>query len=127
MPAWSLRHPVDIANGVHEADHPLIKNFGTTGGFDGKKTFSDNIDFVDSRTSWGVQMADVVGNTVLRALRDPTDSLDTHDALLRMAPSWFAPTDNLLGMFHMGERYGRVHYGTHGKLLGALRHANQQA
>jgi hypothetical protein len=127
MPAWCLHQPVDIANGVHEAGHPVIKNFGTTGHFDGKKTFSDNLDFIDSRMSWGIQMADIVGNTVLRALRDPTNARDSHDVLLRMAPKWFAPKDNLLGVFYMGERYGPVCYGKHGRLLADFRHANQQA
>jgi hypothetical protein len=53
---------------IHTADHPLVKNWGTTEGLNIGKIFSRNVHYVSSASSRGIQLADMTAELVRRAV-----------------------------------------------------------
>lgn len=66
--SWSYDDPVTLIEGVHTAEHPLVKNWDTETGLDIGKMFSKNVYYVSSFISKGVQLADISATLVRRAV-----------------------------------------------------------
>jgi hypothetical protein len=67
LSGWSQRHPMPLVTGIHTEDHPFVKNYDTPDGIDIGKLVRGRIRWVDSRESWGVQMADIGATIVSQA------------------------------------------------------------
>lgn len=70
LTAWSQKNPWMTIEEIHTEDHPFMKHYDTGTGFDFTKLFRDNIQFVNSRDSVPVQMADIVATITRRAMLD---------------------------------------------------------
>ena len=66
--SWSHDDPVTLIEDVHTADHPLVKNWDTEKGLDVGKMFENNVHYVSSDTSKGIQLADMTATLVRRAV-----------------------------------------------------------
>ncbi|MBN2563018.1 MAG: DUF3800 domain-containing protein [Phycisphaerae bacterium] len=109
LPAWSISDPVTLIQGIHVPGHPLIDNYSVADGMiDAKKMIVDNIHFVDSKRSAGVQMADIVANSMLQAVRDSADLSDCHAVVVRMLKNGCMPKDNPIGLTALRAERGRA-------------------
>jgi hypothetical protein len=102
---WSRTKPLMTIEEIHTADHPFIKNYCTTGGVDLGKMLYGNLQWVDSRNSWGVQLADISATIVYQAastLNDESGSISLYRLLMRKSaygwrrgPGLFIPLQGL--------------------------------
>lgn len=66
--AWSFDDPMATIEGVHTADHPFVKNWECVEGIDIGKMFKNNVHYVPSEHSLGIQLADVTASLIRRAV-----------------------------------------------------------
>jgi hypothetical protein len=66
--SWSHDEPFTTIEGIHTADHPLVKNWETAEGLDIGKMFRSNVHYVSSASSRGIQLADMTAELVRRAV-----------------------------------------------------------
>jgi hypothetical protein len=93
LTGWSQRHPIPLVKGIHTKDHPFVKNYDTSDGIDIGKLVQGRIRWVDSRESWGIQMADIGATIVSQAayaLDDRSGDISLCGALMRSSP--YGPT-----------------------------------
>jgi len=72
--AWSLQEPISFIKEIHTQDHPFVKKYDTPGGVDLTKLMRGNIRYESSETCWGLQMADIVANTLYGVVHDLNNS-----------------------------------------------------
>jgi hypothetical protein len=110
---WSHEEPVSIIRGLHTPDHPLIKNWGASGGVDPGRMFADNIHCSSSKTSKGIQLADMTADLVRKALVGIITSADLHNFGTLMTKtignSFYAPGLLRLGSFRSEDFERRYH------------------
>jgi len=70
---WTRRHPFDLLEGLHTKDNPFIRKYDTEEGISLTRLMKGNIHWVDSKASWGVQVADIAATIVREAVRDLSD------------------------------------------------------
>lgn len=106
LPTWSHYEPIILVETIHDAGHPLVKKFGCAEGVVGKKLISDNLSFADSRSSWGVQMADIVANTMQQAANNPENG--PHAVAAEIVANGHRFPWASIRFFAFGERSDRV-------------------
>jgi hypothetical protein len=74
--SWSHDDPVTLIDRVHNADHPLVKNWDTDEGLDVGKMFRNNVHYVSSAASKGIQLADMTATLVRRAVIGIADAVN---------------------------------------------------
>jgi len=97
---WAVHHstkrePIDLLEWIHTDQHPFVKNFVAGEKIDGKRLFK-NISFEKSSNNWGLRLADVVANSMNRALEDLDDKrgeLHLYDMIMEHSP--LGPCSNL--------------------------------
>jgi len=85
--SWSHDEPFTIIEGVHTADHPLVKNWDSGEGLDIGKMFSNNVHYVSSASSRGIQLADMTADLVRRAVIGIANATDLQNYGLMMTKS----------------------------------------
>lgn len=121
LPAWSIRDPITLIDGVHMPGHPLIDDYSPADGvIDAKRMIGKNIHFVDSKHSVGVQMADIVANSMLQAVRDPADYAECHAVVARMLKNSVMPKDNPIGVTALRAERGRARTSKFRRLVAAV-------
>jgi len=69
--AWSQKNPIVLVEEIHTRNHPFVKKYERP---DNKVDFTDiiknGICYSDSKTSWGLQVADIAANSLKLALED---------------------------------------------------------
>lgn len=65
---WSHDEPFTTIEGVHTPDHPFIQNWDCAAGIEVGKMFRDNVHYVPSDKSMGIQLADVTATLVRKAV-----------------------------------------------------------
>jgi hypothetical protein len=86
---WSVSRPFGFVPGLHTSDHPMIRLYGTPEGFSLGAMLKDSPIWRDSASSWGVQVADIAGNIIYKAVRDLDDrrgSASLYAALMQSCP-----------------------------------------
>ena len=68
----SKSNPLGVVTEVWNADHPFRKNFECEGGIDLSKVLS-NISFKDSKSEYGLRIADIIANTLYMCLKGDID------------------------------------------------------
>ena len=66
--AWSQGEPLMTIEGVHTSEHPFVKNWDCPTGIDVGKMFKNNVHYVPSDKSLGIQLADVTATLVRKAV-----------------------------------------------------------
>lgn len=66
--SWSQDQPLTMIEGIHAADHPLVKNWDCNEGLAIGKMFKNNVHYVSSASSKGIQLADMTATLVRRAV-----------------------------------------------------------
>jgi len=97
---WALHHftkrePIELLEWIHSDQHPFVKNFVTKDKINGKRLVK-NIHFDDSCKNWGLRLADVIANSMKRALSDLEDKngmLHLYDMIMEHSP--LGPLSNL--------------------------------
>jgi hypothetical protein len=92
---YTKRNPIELLDWIHDNEHPFVKNYERAEQIDGRSLFKD-IYFEDSSANWGLRLADVFANTMIRVLGD----LDNTKRMLRfykkiMKHSPLGPNSNL--------------------------------
>lgn len=111
--AWSQARPFGLAEWIHTADHPFVKNFDTPDGINLGKLVRDAMHWGTSRDSPGLQMADIAASIVHRAadqLDDREGAVSRYGTLMRSSPyghvrgpGLFSPIADTSGTF--GAKY----------------------
>lgn len=73
--AWCQQRPLMIARETLTPNHPFMKKYDTPKGIDAKKIFDNNIHYVPSNKSTGIQLADMTATIIRRAIVN--SSVDT--------------------------------------------------
>ncbi len=66
--AWSQAEPLTTIQDIHTADHPFIRNWDRLEGIDVGKMFRNNVHYVSSTGSKGIQIADMIAAVIRRAV-----------------------------------------------------------
>jgi len=73
LPGWAAtnneHHPILLQPEIHTETHPFIRTFTVRGEFVYSKMFGD-VTYPDSRSCWGIQLADICAQIVFRASKD---------------------------------------------------------
>ena len=77
---WSRTRSLLTVKELHTDDHPFVKNYVTHDGADLGKIFYNNLYWVNSRDSWGVQLADISATIVYQA----ASALNDEDGLVSL-------------------------------------------
>ncbi len=73
LTGWSRSDPFVLVDEIHTTSHPFVGRYDTPNGIDLGKIFRGNVHWVDSRESWGVQIADIAATIVYQAVKDLDD------------------------------------------------------
>ena len=68
--AWSSTEPLELIREIHTSDHPFVRKYETDGGVDLTRLMRGNIKYVSSESSRGLQMVDIVANTLYGVVND---------------------------------------------------------
>ncbi len=120
LPAWAQREPIVLIKGVHEPGHPLIDLFWDAGRFEIRSMIANRIRFVNSRDSFGVQIADIASNTILRALRDLKNLTGSHAPVISLLCNTILPVKNPIGLFGLGDRLAVTNFSDFRLLIQAI-------
>jgi len=75
--AWlqrmSDRAPLPFIKGIHTAEHPLVKKYSRGDMVNLNALVKNNLAWVDSKSHWGVRVADIAANIVYQAVRNLDD------------------------------------------------------
>jgi hypothetical protein len=74
--SWSHDEPFTEIEGRHTPDHPLVKNWACDSGVDIGKMFMNNVHYVSSASSKGIQLADMTASIVRRAVTGIVNAVD---------------------------------------------------
>jgi len=66
--AWSQDDPFTTIEELHTASHPFVTAWGSPGGIDVGKMFRNNVHYLPSEKSLGIQLADVTATLARRAV-----------------------------------------------------------
>jgi hypothetical protein len=77
--AWSQAEPLTTIQDIHTADHPFIKNWDGPEGIDVGKMFRNNVHYVSSTNSKGIQIADMMAAVVRRAVVGLASAISLQD------------------------------------------------
>lgn len=66
--AWSRDKPLTLIKGIHTTEHPFVKNWDCSDGVDIGKMLKDNVHYVPSDKSIGIQLADVTATLIRKAV-----------------------------------------------------------
>jgi hypothetical protein len=103
---------------VHKPGHPLIDKYSKPEGLVGRDIFCENLAYVDSRSSWGIQMADIVANTAYQAASNP--STGPHIALAKMLRGARGHPWNALHLYCLAEHRGNMRSSKLGAMVRAI-------
>ena len=102
---WTRTKPLLIVEEIHTDDHPFVKNYVTHDGADLGKMLYNNLYWVNSRDSWGGQLADISATIVYQAasaLNDEDGLVSLYRLLMRKSrygsrrgPGLFSPLRGL--------------------------------
>ena len=95
---WSHDEPFTTIEGIHTTNHPLVKNWDAEEGLDIGKIFRDNVHYVSSATSKGIQLADMTASLVRRAVIGIANAVDLQNYGLMMTKS-IGRSENACGLF----------------------------
>ncbi len=119
LPTWTHYEPLILVEGVHDVPgHPLTSKYNSEAGIVGKMLVSDNLTFVDSRDCVGVQMADIIANTVFQSANDPEGG--PHRVAAKMIANSHRFPWAAIRMFCFGERGVQVQTGYLRPLIKAI-------
>jgi len=93
------KNPFELIEGVHDENHPFIINFDTHKGFDGRKMFK-HIYFKNSQDYMGLQIIDIIANSMYKSLNDLDNSngmLDFYKKIMSHSP---LGSNSNLGFFY---------------------------
>jgi hypothetical protein len=65
---WSQEDPLTMIEEIHTADHPFVQNWERLEGIDVGKMLRNNVHYVSSASSKGIQIADMLASLVRRAV-----------------------------------------------------------
>jgi len=117
--SWSYDEPFTKIEGIHTCDHPLVKNWDHDEGLNIGKMFKNNVNYVSSAGSKGIQLADMVATLVRRAVMGQgktgiIDPANLHNYGIMMTKSIGKPL-NACGIFFLApvkiEEIHRRYYG----------------
>ncbi len=89
LSGWTMDRRMRVLDEIHTSDNPFVVRYMNRKGLDLVKLLGRNIHFVDSRCSWGIQIADIAANIVLRAAHDldyAKGDLYVYASLMRSSP-----------------------------------------
>lgn len=103
LQAWSKERPQPTIREIHTADHPFVRNYVKDRRIDMTALLWDKISWVDSKESWGIQIADIAASIVYKAVQDLDDAQGAatrFGSLMRSSnygsgrgPGLYSPTD----------------------------------
>jgi hypothetical protein len=85
--SWSHDHPFSEIEGIHTPDHPLVKNWDCDKGLDVGKMFKNNVHYVSSASSKGIQLADMTASLVRRSVMGIVNAVDLQNYAFMMTKS----------------------------------------
>ncbi|MCL6503650.1 MAG: hypothetical protein K6T86_13280, partial [Pirellulales bacterium] len=68
--------PFTEIEGIHTADYPLVKNWDCDEGLDIGKMFKNNLRYICSASSKGIQLADMTASLVRRPVMGIASAVD---------------------------------------------------
>ena len=96
--SWSHDEPFTVIEKIHTPDHPLVKNWDCDKGLDVGKMFTDNVHYVSSATSKGIQLADMTASLVRRSVMGIVNAVDLQNYGFMMTKTIGKPL-HACGMF----------------------------
>lgn len=102
LAAWSVKEPITTVEEIHTQDHPFVKNFETKNGIDLGKVLKENIHYVSSARSKGVQIADMAASVVSYATNGIVQFANLESYGLLMNRNVYAP-EHAVGLFSVVE------------------------
>lgn len=101
LTAWSRSHPLPLVKEIHTSDHPFVRLYEREEGIDLGKIVRGNLHWVDSSTSWGIQIADISASIVHRAVHDLEDEEGWGSVLGHLMRSSVRGPRTCLGLFSL--------------------------
>lgn len=103
------RKPITKIKEIHTGDHPFMRLYekaldGQTG-LDLTKMLRGNLHFADSKTTWQVQLADMLVSAWLNSLRDSNNALGYAPVFRSLNRNTTRPNDQPLGMIGVSDSY----------------------
>ena len=98
--SWSYDEPFTEIEGIHTADHPLVKNWDCDNGLDIGKMFKNNVHYVSSASSKGIQLADMTASLVRRSVMGIANTVDLQNYGFMMTKTIGKPL-HACGMFYL--------------------------
>jgi hypothetical protein len=126
LTAWSQRHPLTLIKEIHTADHPFVKTYDTKDGFDLGKMLKGNIKYEDSKTSYGLQIADICANIIYQAfhdLKNYNNKLSIFKMLMKNCP--YKPKLGVMGLICVGEPAKKIPMPNKYRLLCQVMHSDK--
>jgi len=74
--SWSHDEPFREIEGIHIPEHALVKNWNCDNGLDVGKMFKNNVHYVSSASSMGIQLADLTASLVRRSVMGIVNAVD---------------------------------------------------
>jgi len=68
--AWSKKSPFTLRKEVHTSKHPFVINYDSENGIVGGKLINNNVNWVNSKDSWGIRISDIASNIIFKAVND---------------------------------------------------------
>lgn len=96
--SWSHDEPFTEIEGIHTPDHPLVKNWDCDDGLDVGKMLKNNVHYVSSASSKGIQLADMTASLVRRSVVGVVNFIDLQNYGLMMTKT-IGKTRHACGMF----------------------------
>ncbi len=94
------KKPFELIEGVHDKNHPFMKNFVTQKRYAGRKMFK-HIYFKNSQDYMGLQIIDIIANSLYKSLNDLDNSngmLNFYKKIMRHSPMG---SNSNLGFFYL--------------------------
>lgn len=100
--SWSQQDPFTLIEDIHTANHPFVQRWDTPDGFDLGKMFRDNVRFCSSKSSVGLQLADMAASVTSKAVVGVVSTDDLTSYGIMMSKSIRSAT-HAHGIFSFGE------------------------
>jgi hypothetical protein len=91
LAAWSESDPIALIREIHTPGHTLVRKYSGEGGLDLGLILRDRIEWHDSRSNWGLQVADMAAAIIGKAVQNPASGAAAKPFVKVMRASCLTP------------------------------------
>jgi hypothetical protein len=98
LSAWSESEPIALIREIHSPSHTIVRKYRGQQGLDLGLILRDRLEWKDSKSSWGLQIADMAAAIIGKAVQDPASPTVMKPFINVMRATCSAPA-NALNVF----------------------------